>query len=265
MSIRGSRHCLPLLAIGCMVGCNGLTEDATPAIKYTPPLIPVEISLNGHGKVTVSVSKTFSTPIGSFELGVEVPVNSDPHIYRVVIRDHRARHRVVQLHEFKFSGSEVQVFEFVGANVKLMVGARKAELEIRDGPEVRAHRDADAPQLSTLQNELRSVRQQLEASQESQRQAEREARRMESEGRLRQEGERARREEEARRAAESSRQQEQQRTHLPPRRGRIESTQTRQQEEKEVPGWPGLHPKKPVGIKVNGGLRIGDPHYPDSR
>jgi hypothetical protein len=57
-----------LFLIGTCTGCE-IFENTSTEIGYTPPVVPVRVSVNSHGEVELGVEPALVTPIGTFDLG----------------------------------------------------------------------------------------------------------------------------------------------------------------------------------------------------
>lgn len=58
---------LPLLLLLLLSGCG--KPDLGVELGYSPPIIPVRISIDTHGRVSAAFSGDLHTPIGTFDLG----------------------------------------------------------------------------------------------------------------------------------------------------------------------------------------------------
>lgn len=59
------------LLIVILVGMFGLSAGCTGEIGYSPPLaIPIRVSVNTRGEVSIGVARSYATPIGTFDFGI---------------------------------------------------------------------------------------------------------------------------------------------------------------------------------------------------
>ena len=63
--------------------------DGQGHISFQPPVLPIIISLNSQGEVSLSIEGKIETPIGSFSIGTDTPLLENGHTLTVVIRDHK--------------------------------------------------------------------------------------------------------------------------------------------------------------------------------
>lgn len=89
---------LPLILFG-LTSCSGGTLEG----GFSPPGIPVRISLNSNGEINIGVSNSMVTPYGTFDLGYGGSVNDLRNQYtsRVLIVRVDARASIYELKEGK--------------------------------------------------------------------------------------------------------------------------------------------------------------------
>jgi hypothetical protein len=85
--------CLVVAVLLVMVIGSASTRASTKAdggVGYKPPILPVKLSMDSNGKISISGDKELVTPIGTFSIGAtySLPHNESGTIY-VVLRNRR--------------------------------------------------------------------------------------------------------------------------------------------------------------------------------
>ena len=78
-----------LIGLLCLLltGCGGAEAETEVALSYQVPLIPLQVTVDRWGKISLSTSYSIATPIGTFDLSASRSVASlrDEHEYPVLI------------------------------------------------------------------------------------------------------------------------------------------------------------------------------------
>ncbi|MFJ9814466.1 SH3 domain-containing protein [Streptomyces sp. NPDC101151] len=87
-SIRTRLFALPLAGVSllALVGAAGC-EKSDPSVSFTPEFVPVTFTLDASGKISVSVGRSFVTPIGTFSVdgGAEHQFATSPKGYLTTV------------------------------------------------------------------------------------------------------------------------------------------------------------------------------------
>jgi hypothetical protein len=65
-----------IILIVSLSGCGGSAPEPEVEIGYQPPIIPVRVSINSHGELNVGLSGQVVTPIGVFDIGGGVSIDT---------------------------------------------------------------------------------------------------------------------------------------------------------------------------------------------
>lgn len=65
-----------ILLIASLIILTGCQPEGAVEIGYQPPIVPVRISVNSRGEVSASASYEWVTPVGVFDIGGSVNVNT---------------------------------------------------------------------------------------------------------------------------------------------------------------------------------------------
>lgn len=63
-------------------------------ISWKPPLIPVEITLDSSGNISVSSSGSWVTPIGQFTAGIDLPLKEQESVLTLLVDGHESRYKI---------------------------------------------------------------------------------------------------------------------------------------------------------------------------
>lgn len=131
-----------LLIMLLFSGCG----EAVPELSYSPPALPITITLNNKGELSISPTASVVTFIGTFEVGVNIPLtqNAKESGILLIIRDYNAkppdkvfRVKVGKNITVTTNGRTVVTIDSQGVAVVDITNSRIESIEINDGDVVR--------------------------------------------------------------------------------------------------------------------------------
>lgn len=130
-----------LISTGCDSQHKGQVRGGEPRLTYKPPYLPVSISVDTKGRVTVQGELSLATHFGTFSISQEYALAPDYGCTYVIIRDRRkGKDEVYKV----FSGERELTFAVVGTT-RIQVQDRRIVIDVTDGQERTVHFQGSAP------------------------------------------------------------------------------------------------------------------------